>query len=162
MLEGIKWLSSNVGRARRPLLANDRVRTSLDRQLLLGMAASLRDEALLGRGDNEKAACDRRLWIENEVLPNYDEGDLRAWAAVAMFRPGVLIDMGDAKALEQSVLDYVDRLHADLLSHLAGGRIEFPDPIQMEQAIDCALEARWLPPQEAVRSGAAEVGSSSL
>ena len=144
------------------ILANDRMRTPLDRQLLIGMAATLRDEVLVGCSSNEMAARARRAWIDDQVLPDYDEGDLRAWAAVAMYRPGVLIDMGSIKALEQSVLDYVDRLHADLLSHLAGGRIEFPDPIQMEQAIDCALEARWLPPQEAVRSGAAEVGSSSL
>ncbi|OHV17805.1 hypothetical protein BK022_03330 [Methylorubrum extorquens] len=143
------------------LLGNDRMRTPLDRQLLIGMATALRDDALVGYGDNEKAARDRRTRIEDEVLPDYDEDDLRVWAAVAMYRPDVLISMGDAEALEQSVLDYADRLHADLLAHLSGGRIELQTPIRTEQAIDCALEARWLPPQEAVRSGAAEVGSSS-
>lgn len=143
------------------LLANDRMRTSLDRQLLIGMATALRDDALVGCDDNEKAARDRRTRIDDQVLPDYDEDDLRAWAAVAMYRPGVLIDMGSIKALEQSVLDYADRLHADLLAHLGSGGIEFPTPIRTEQAIDCALGAHWLPPHEAVCSGAAEIGSSS-
>ncbi|ACK85540.1 hypothetical protein [Methylorubrum extorquens] len=144
------------------LLGNDRMRTPLDRQLLIGMATALRDDALAGCGDNEKAARDRRTRIEHEVLPDHDEDDLRAWAAVAMYRPGVLIDMGSLEALERSVLDYGDHLHADMLAHLSGGRIEVHDPIRTEQAIDCALEARRLPPQEGVRSGAAEVGSRSL
>lgn len=137
------------------------MRTPLDRQLLIGMATALRDDALVGCGDNEKAARDRRTRIEDQVLPDYDEDDLRAWAAVAMYRPGVLIDMGSIEALEQSVLDYADRLHADLLAHMDSGGIEFPDPIRTEQAIDCALEALRLPTQEGVRFGAAEVGSSS-
>lgn len=144
------------------LLGNDRMRTPLDRQLLIGMATALRDDALVGCGDHEKAARDRRTRIEDEVLPDYDEDDLRAWAAVAMYRPGVLIDMGSIEALEQSVLDYADRLHADMLVHLGSGGIEFPDRIQTEQAIDSAFEAHRLPLQQGVLPRVSATGSSSL
>ncbi len=127
------------------LLANDRLRTPLDRQLLIGMAAAFRDEALVSSGGSEMVARDRHAWIEEYVLPDYDEGDLRAWAAVAMYRPGVLIDMGDAEALKRNVFDYADGLHADLLAHLEGQEAELQGTTQAAQPNKLVFEDQRFP-----------------
>ncbi|APX84402.1 hypothetical protein BV511_06515 [Methylorubrum extorquens] len=105
------------------LLANDRSRTPLDRNLLIAAAAQLRDEALAGY-DDEPSPCYFREWIEGWVLPDHDENELWAWAALAMYRPGVLIDMSDVEALKLSVLDYAERLYVQLAAYLSNGRPE--------------------------------------
>lgn len=127
------------------LLANDRLRTALDRQLLSGMATALRDEALVGSGGSETVTCSRRAWIEDYVLPDYDEGDLRAWAAMAMYRPGVLIDIGDAEALKRNVFDYADGLHADVLAYLDGQVAELQGKIQAAQLNEHLFEEQRFP-----------------
>lgn len=142
------------------LLSNDRTRTSLDRQLLLAIATDLRDGALAGCRADERSAHDRRALIEDQVLPDYDEDDLRAWASVAMYRPGVLIDMGDAQALARSVLDYSDRLHADLLAHIDGEETELQGAVQMAKPAEHVFGVRWLPPHEGVQPKGSEVGPS--
>ncbi|WP_437872255.1 hypothetical protein ACSD7O_00635 [Methylorubrum extorquens] len=53
-----------------------------------------------------------------------DEDELWAWAALAMFRPGLLIDMSDADTLKQGILDYAERLHAQLAAYLSDDRRE--------------------------------------
>ena len=58
--------------------------------------------------------------IEMEVLNFCEEDDLRDWACLAMFRPGVMLDFASDDTLRTGFLAYADQLRIDMLSHLRG------------------------------------------
>lgn len=98
------------------LSAEDRSRTDLDRSLIEELVAYVRDEALLGSpftsGSLSFASQARQL------VDRCPEEELRAWATVALFRPGVELDMGDAGTLRAGFAAYAGRLYAEATAHL--------------------------------------------
>lgn len=105
------------------LLTDDRMRTQLDRKIVAMVTTCLCTEAMWADADlGVLPLC--RPFVEHAVLAFRDEDELWAWAALAMFRPGLLIDMSDADTLKQGILDYAERLHAQLAAYLSDDRRE--------------------------------------
>lgn len=105
------------------LLTDDRMRTQLDRKIVAMVTICLCTEAMWAEADlGVLPLC--RSFVEHAVLAFRDEDELRAWAALAMFRPGLILDMSDAEALKQGILDYAERLHAELTAYLSDDQPE--------------------------------------
>jgi hypothetical protein len=99
------------------LLADDRMRTQLDRKIVAMVTICLYTEAMWAEADlGVLPLC--RSFVEHAVLAFRDEDELRAWAAVAIYRPGLILDLSDADTLKQGILDYAERLHAELAAFL--------------------------------------------
>ena len=99
------------------LLDQDRMRTSLDRDLMEWLATHLRDVALHGT-PAPKARSEFCHGVVGQVLRGQSHDDLLDWACVAMYRPGVSVDLTGQEGLRESVVAYAERLLTTTLDHL--------------------------------------------
>lgn len=97
-------------------LAQDRSRTNLDIGLMEELVAHVREEAL-----HSSCPATSPITFASQAtrsLQGCSEEELRAWAAVAMYRPGVSLNMSDEATLWADFESYAARLCRDALTHL--------------------------------------------
>jgi hypothetical protein len=97
-------------------LAQDRSRTNLDLELMEELVAHVREEAL----HSSYPATSPTTFASQAArsLRGCSEEELRAWAAVAMYRPGISLNMSDEATLRADFESYAARLCRDALAHL--------------------------------------------
>ncbi|APX84401.1 hypothetical protein BV511_06510 [Methylorubrum extorquens] len=105
------------------LLTDGRMRTQLDRKIVEMVTICLCTEAMWADADLGVLPLCRPL-VEHAVLTFRSEDELWAWAALAMYRPGLILDLSDADTVKQGILDYAERLHAQLAAYLSDDRRE--------------------------------------
>lgn len=96
--------------------AQDRCRSELDLELLEELADTMRGEALsatcqdAGHSDFSANAA----WL----VERYDEDELHAWAALAMYRPGISLIMGKTGCLQAGFTAYAGQLYDEAVAYL--------------------------------------------
>ena len=96
--------------------AQDRCRTDLDLGLLEELADTMRVEALsttcqdAGRSHFSANAAG--------LAERCGEEELQSWAALAMYRPGVLLDMSDTVSIREGFATYAGRLYGEAVAYL--------------------------------------------
>ncbi|MGH1591138.1 hypothetical protein ACRBEV_25645 [Methylobacterium phyllosphaerae] len=95
---------------------HDRCRTELDLKLLEELADTVRAEAL-SISSRDAGLSGLQATAARLAERCGDEG-LYSWAALAMYRPGVKLDMGDIGSLRAGFAGYAGRLYNEAVAHL--------------------------------------------
>ncbi|KMO40645.1 hypothetical protein VQ02_07335 [Methylobacterium variabile] len=98
------------------LSTHDRIRAELDQELVGEFVSLLRQDVLPCPGENYLASEFKSA--AEQIARNSSEEELRTWAALAMFRPGVSLDMRDADSLRAGFISHAARLYEEVEAHL--------------------------------------------
>ncbi|MHC2017804.1 hypothetical protein [Methylobacterium sp. CM6247] len=113
--------------------AQDRSRTGLDLRLLEELAGTMSVEAVsVSCRDAGRVNFSARA---KRLAERCGDGELHAWAALAMYRPGVSLDMSDSESIRAGLITYAGRLYEEAVAYLNGRA-----PVLMLQAPDAAVQ----------------------
>lgn len=96
--------------------AENRCRTELDLELLEKLADTVRMEAISPSSHNSSLSDFSSM--ASKLAERCGEEELHAWAALAMYRPGVSLDLSDTASLRLGFAMYAGRLYAQAAAHL--------------------------------------------